>query len=287
MNRCDIDGKPSTTTITGRAAVCDVASGAGPSRRGSANCAFDERTGKLLLVGGVATSNGASPLSDVYSFDPVEKAWTLLQPPATPGALTNAVATYSPRLGGLFLFSGRTGTALTAQSWSLKVNAPPVVALGPSTAAPQTTVTLDASGSKDADSDPLTFAWKQVVGPDAALNNAKTSVASVVVPSGSQPLTFAVTVTDGLDSRTATLSVNALGNPGNGGSTPGADDASRPDPLTDPSLPAATYKVGVDCSTGAGPAWASLAVLSLVLLVRGRQRSPLRSPLFRRNPSHP
>ncbi|NLG41867.1 MAG: hypothetical protein GX547_01365 [Phycisphaerae bacterium] len=59
------------------------------------------------------------------------------------------------------------------------------------------TVTLNGTGSSDADGDPLTFQWTQTAGTSVTLNNANTATASFTAPNISELLTFQLTVDDG------------------------------------------------------------------------------------------
>ncbi len=76
-------------------------------------------------------------------------------------------------------------------------NTPPVANAGADqTAVPGQKVVLDASGSTDADDDPLTFSWRQRSGPVVALTNANTIQASFA-PTEDGMCEFALSVTDG------------------------------------------------------------------------------------------
>lgn len=70
------------------------------------------------------------------------------------------------------------------------------------------TVVLDGSAS-DPDNDPLTYAWRQVAGPDVALSGAQSPTASFTAPGGPATLTFELTVSDGpLTSKPDTVTVS-------------------------------------------------------------------------------
>ena len=58
-------------------------------------------------------------------------------------------------------------------------------------------VTLDGSGSSDADGDPLTFAWTQTGGEPVTLEGADTAAPSFVAPQAAGGLTFSLVVNDG------------------------------------------------------------------------------------------
>ena len=80
-------------------------------------------------------------------------------------------------------------------------NTPPVANAGPDqTVAGGSNVTLSASGSSDANSDPLTLSWSQTSGPSVALTGASTTTPAFTAPaaiSTAQLLVFQVTVQDG------------------------------------------------------------------------------------------
>lgn len=87
-------------------------------------------------------------------------------------------------------------------------------------------VSLDASGSQDADGDQLTFQWSQTGGPSVAITNASSAVASVSTPqvSNSTQLTFDVAVSDpsgAVDIATVTVTVNDVPASNNGSSSGG------------------------------------------------------------------
>lgn len=88
--------------------------------------------------------------------------------------------------------------------------APVVVALG-GQAMPGATFMLDASGSQDADGDPLTYVWSQWTGPTVTLSDPTSSQPSLRMPDAPGTLmTFTVEVSDGRASTLATAEVKIL-----------------------------------------------------------------------------
>lgn len=85
-------------------------------------------------------------------------------------------------------------------------NQPPIVNAGPDqTVDPLVTVTLNGSGSRDPEGQPLTFSWRQVSGAPAVTLSATTSASiTFIAPeiAGGVTLTFELTISDGLTSAT-------------------------------------------------------------------------------------
>jgi len=96
--------------------------------------------------------------------------------------------------------------------WTNPGNIAPVAEAGfmQSNIEPYSTVTLDGSGSSDANADPLTYAWTQTVGPAVTLLNSTTVSPSFVAPAtvAGTTLTFQLIVNDGsVDSAPDTVNV--------------------------------------------------------------------------------
>lgn len=70
-------------------------------------------------------------------------------------------------------------------------------------------VVLDGSGSTDPDGDPLDFAWRQISGPDVAITDASSAIASFAPPEAGTYV-FELTVTDGQLSSTDLVAVTVV-----------------------------------------------------------------------------
>lgn len=93
-----------------------------PATGSFTQCAWNPVLGRVMLYGGQGSSG--APVAGAYLYDPTARTWSALAVPplASPGARADGGAVYSPALGGLFWFGGRTGTiSYTNDSWLLQV----------------------------------------------------------------------------------------------------------------------------------------------------------------------
>ena len=103
----------------------DTTTGSTPSARAFSACAWDPVVGRVVLYGG--QSSGGSPIDGAYTYDPSARSWAMMpieSGSTSPGPISDAGAAYSPALGGMFMFGGRTATT-TYTNQSLLVDIRP------------------------------------------------------------------------------------------------------------------------------------------------------------------
>ncbi|WP_322895605.1 MULTISPECIES: glycine-rich domain-containing protein [unclassified Yoonia] len=129
-------------------------------------------------------------------------------------------ATGGPTFSGHNGGNGGSGVVIVRY----RANTPPSANAGPDvTTVAGTAVTLDGTGSTDAEGNITTYRWTQISGPTAGLTNATTaqpSVTPAALASGFATLVFELTVTDafGITSRDqVSISVSSPNNPPNYG----------------------------------------------------------------------
>lgn len=98
----------------------DSPTGTPPPGESFSQCAWDPVSSRVLLYGG--QNNGGAPVGGAYAYDPTAKQWS--SPPLksgspNPGNHSDGSAVYSPALGAVFWFGGRTATiTYTNEAWT-------------------------------------------------------------------------------------------------------------------------------------------------------------------------
>jgi chitinase len=171
-------------------------------------------------AGGTSISLNGAGSSDPEQ-DPITYSWT--QVGGTPVSLTGAT-TATPSFVApaktaavqmlTFQLVVNDGTSNSSDMVEISISAN----VGPSANAGQTvavaggsTVLLNGSASTDGDGDTLTYAWVQTSGTAVTLTGANTAQPSFIAPPGNanvQNLVFALTVSDGITSSTATVAID-------------------------------------------------------------------------------
>jgi subtilisin-like proprotein convertase family protein len=188
----------------------------GPVVLGSpATVRFDDRADP-------STVDSAAGLRHAYDLDD-DGDWDLgdgtyaggvTSPSATvPASVLDAPGSYDV-VGRVIDKDGGSSDRTTTVLVETPPNSAPVADAGPDRDVDATDlVTLDGSGSSDADDDPLTFAWVQTGGPAVTLSSAATARPTFPAPAGPAVLSFELTVDDGQggsDTDTVSVSVNGV-----------------------------------------------------------------------------
>ncbi len=201
VNDGTVDSAPDSATITAQLVVVNTPP--------VANAGVDQ----TVTVGDTVTLDGSG--STDADGDPLTYSWMLAAPAGSTAVLSDATAvapTFVADVEGMYTAtlivndgmddSAPDSATITAQI--VVVNTPPVANAG----ADQTvnvgdTVTLDGSGSTDADGDPLTYSWTLTTpaGSGAVLSDA-TAVAPTFVADAEGTYTAELIVNDGMDSST-------------------------------------------------------------------------------------
>jgi hypothetical protein len=150
-------------------------------------------------------SNSADTISGIasYKWTQVSGPQVKLSSPSAPICTFTAPNTANGELLAFNLEVTNNGGAITSASCLVNVSAsgqaPMANAGAGHTVQPYTNVTLDGSGSSDADAGIASYAWVQIEGPLVAILNANTSHASFVAPDPGTlgaSLVFQLQVTD-------------------------------------------------------------------------------------------
>ena len=159
--------------------------------------------GEVVHLDGSASRD---PDNDNLAF-----SWSFVSKPTGSSAsfsgVTSASATFAPDVGGQYTvrLTVSDGNASATDDCVVTVNAPPKANAGPDQkVGVGNPVTLDGSGSSDADGDSLTYSWSFVskpAGSSASLSGA-TSVSATFTPDVLGQYTVRLTVSDGKTSAT-------------------------------------------------------------------------------------
>lgn len=133
---------------------------------------------------------------------------------ATP-SLTYGTGTFGESFTfDLIVSDGAASSVADSVTITVDDNRAPVAMIAPIAAAASSggVVTLDATGSTDADGNSLTYSWVQISGPTVTLMNGDTATPSFTAPdvSSQSEIVFEVTVSDGSDSSKAQVSVTVM-----------------------------------------------------------------------------
>ncbi len=175
---------------------------------------------QIVNESSLVTLNGAGSFDP--ENDPLSFAWTQIAGPSVTLSLSNSAnSTFTaPAVGAggatltfhLIVSDGLHDSAPATVNVTVKnVNHAPVAHAGSNqTVAEGIPVTLDGSTSFDSDGDALTYTWSQTGGTPVILSDAHAAQPGFTAPlisSTSVTLTFSLTVSDGMASSTASVSV--------------------------------------------------------------------------------
>jgi hypothetical protein len=182
----------------------------------------DNQSSQIFVINVIPLADAGVDFG-VTTGAPVSLAGSLLTPNAgtitynwvqtagTPVALSGAntltpsfTAPGSPTILKFALTITGNGQASVADEVEVAVSSPTMNSLPHSNAGPDqmvtggSVVTLNGSGSTDADNDPLTYMWTQISGPAVTLNGSNTLYPTFATARGPSTLVFELKVSDGV-----------------------------------------------------------------------------------------
>jgi len=99
----------------------DAPTGPVPSGESFQQCAWDPNNKRVLVFGG--QFNGGDPIGGHAIYDPYNEVWSAPNPSSNPGAHSDGGAIFSPALGGMLWYGGRTAsTTYTSELVLMKLD---------------------------------------------------------------------------------------------------------------------------------------------------------------------
>ncbi|NVJ22557.1 histidine kinase [Myxococcus sp. AM011] len=229
-----VTGITNTTPFTSRVAETYTGTGTAPACNVApvAEAGLSQTVAEVIVGAGgvrtptVITLNGTGSVDpDGSSSGPLTYAWTQVGGPAvTLNGATTATPSFSTLVAANTIFtfqlvvSDGTESSLpkVVQVMVTNVNILPVAVAGVKDGGPTTvdersgSITLDASGSTDADGETLRFAWTQTAGPAVVLDSATSATPTFTPPevTADTAFTFRLVANDGISaSAPATVTI--------------------------------------------------------------------------------
>ncbi|TQF10472.1 histidine kinase [Myxococcus llanfairpwllgwyngyllgogerychwyrndrobwllllantysiliogogogochensis] len=212
-----------TFTGTGTAPTCNVAP--------VAEAGLSQTVTEVVVGAGGVVTPRVITLNGTGSVDPdasaqstLTYAWTQIGgPPVTLNGANTATPTFSTLVPANTIFTFQlvvsdgtdSSQPKVVQVLVANVNNPPVAVArvkdgGPTTVDERSgSVTLDASGSTDADGEELSFSWTQTAGPAVALDDETSATPTFAVPevTADTAFTFSLIATDGIADSEAEITI--------------------------------------------------------------------------------